>query len=401
MIFYLFLSILILSAISIHLRIVLGMKTSFDKMMFYFLLAVTAHIILAITVKSTPKEFNYIAAPCGLLYGPILYFGFSGLNDRKIKKSQYLIHTIPFLVILSFYAVLLVKTELRIAFRHYFYAALYGTLILSWLCYPLWVIFQKPKEQESYEQNSLLLSVAFILMSQSIYLLLLIRFVIDIKWKLENNSPIYYVFTCLLASVILAYFFLANQLRQKRTFSVSERKANVFSLPSEENIERNSTFSASESKANKSTLPGGEDDESNSRIFSSKKAVEPSAHIPYQKSKIEAEAADRYRALIDEYMQKKPYLKPRFSLEEISGELKIYKHHCSQIFNKEYGMNFSQYINSKRVEHACSLLEQKDLDITMEEIAENCGFNSKASFYRNFTNIKDCTPKQYRRAFMA
>lgn len=51
------------------------------------------------------------------------------------------------------------------------------------------------------------------------------------------------------------------------------------------------------------------------------------------------------------------------------------------------------YLNYYRIERACSQFSIKDLTVT--EIAYNCGFNDSSYFIRTFKRYKGITPKQY------
>lgn len=53
-----------------------------------------------------------------------------------------------------------------------------------------------------------------------------------------------------------------------------------------------------------------------------------------------------------------------------------------------------EYINQFRIERACELIE--NTNYSMEMISAKCGFQSVSTFYRNFKNLKGCTPCQQR-----
>lgn len=58
-------------------------------------------------------------------------------------------------------------------------------------------------------------------------------------------------------------------------------------------------------------------------------------------------------------------------------------------------LNFHTFINQYRVEHAISMMEAKDHQYSLSEIAVTCGFRSSENFSRVFKRIKDCSPSQY------
>lgn len=59
--------------------------------------------------------------------------------------------------------------------------------------------------------------------------------------------------------------------------------------------------------------------------------------------------------------------------------------------------NFRALLAATRVEEACRQLRNPELaDLSIEEIAINCGFLSRQAFYLAFQNIMGMTPRQYR-----
>jgi len=70
-------------------------------------------------------------------------------------------------------------------------------------------------------------------------------------------------------------------------------------------------------------------------------------------------------------------------------------HHFSRFFNKLTGHSFTQFINRVRVAHACKLLSESDKPIT--EIALEVGYNNIANFNRRFLELKNLTPRDYRK----
>lgn len=66
----------------------------------------------------------------------------------------------------------------------------------------------------------------------------------------------------------------------------------------------------------------------------------------------------------------------------------------SRFFRKFMHRTFVDYRNARRVREACRLLEETDLSIT--EIAHECGFNNLANFNRRFLDEKQMPPRRYR-----
>ncbi|WP_159099253.1 MULTISPECIES: helix-turn-helix domain-containing protein [Aquimarina] len=95
--------------------------------------------------------------------------------------------------------------------------------------------------------------------------------------------------------------------------------------------------------------------------------------------------------------EEKIYIDPNLGLENISKRLQISSNYLSQLINKLGGSNFSDYINSYRIEEVKSKLKDPDYDnYTVLGIAMECGFNSKSPFYSAFKKHTGISPKEYR-----
>ena len=66
-------------------------------------------------------------------------------------------------------------------------------------------------------------------------------------------------------------------------------------------------------------------------------------------------------------------------------------------FKKTYRMSFKSFLLKIRVGYACRLLS--DGSLTISEIAYDCGFENMSNFNRQFKNIKDITPSEFRDTF--
>ncbi|WP_109302106.1 helix-turn-helix domain-containing protein [Aquimarina sp. AU474] len=95
--------------------------------------------------------------------------------------------------------------------------------------------------------------------------------------------------------------------------------------------------------------------------------------------------------------EEKIYLDSNLGLENISKRLQISSNYLSQLINKLVGSNFSDYINSHRVEEVKSKLKDPDFsNYTILGIAMESGFNSKSPFYSAFKKHTGISPKEYK-----
>jgi AraC-like DNA-binding protein len=87
-------------------------------------------------------------------------------------------------------------------------------------------------------------------------------------------------------------------------------------------------------------------------------------------------------------------LSEALSLSSTADAIGISRCHLAHLFRKSTGMSVVAYIQMLRCRHAVVLLGQSDLSIA--EIAHECGFESVSYFDRCFTRLYGQTPRQIR-----
>lgn len=86
-------------------------------------------------------------------------------------------------------------------------------------------------------------------------------------------------------------------------------------------------------------------------------------------------------------------LEKPLSLDMLSEIIHINPSYLSKAFKDETGENFSNYLNRKRLEKACSLIESGDMRI--QEISLKVGFNNTNYFIKKFKQMYGTTPGLY------
>jgi AraC-like DNA-binding protein len=95
---------------------------------------------------------------------------------------------------------------------------------------------------------------------------------------------------------------------------------------------------------------------------------------------------------------KKPFLNPELTLDQLALQLSIRPRVLSNIINEELGHNFYDFINRHRIEEASRLLTNpKDRKITVLEVLYEVGFNSKSSFNTMFKKYTGLTPSEFKK----
>lgn len=129
----------------------------------------------------------------------------------------------------------------------------------------------------------------------------------------------------------------------------------------------------------------------NSFNYSSAKRIEaPERPIQSDQNPTEDDAlsADFKRLMND----KKLFLQPNLTLEDVADILHSNKTYVSRMVNNSYGQSFSELMNRMRVDYAKEYI-LSHRSARQSEIARNCGFLSASSFNTVFKKVTGTTPK--------
>lgn len=97
----------------------------------------------------------------------------------------------------------------------------------------------------------------------------------------------------------------------------------------------------------------------------------------------------RFQSLM---MEKKLFLQPKLTLDEVAEELHSNKTYISKLVNNTYNLGFPELINTLRVDYAEQYILSHP-NAKQEEIAANSGFLSASSFNTTFKKVTGVTPK--------
>jgi len=122
--------------------------------------------------------------------------------------------------------------------------------------------------------------------------------------------------------------------------------------------------------------------------------------MKYQKSSLSEENKEMILSKIKKEMETNSYFTNNLaSLSGLSKQINESSHHVSQVINEKLDKNFFELLASYRVEHAKKLIiKDKDSKLTVEELAELVGYNSKSSFNNAFKTITSQTPSEFRKS---
>lgn len=100
----------------------------------------------------------------------------------------------------------------------------------------------------------------------------------------------------------------------------------------------------------------------------------------------------RFHMINERVQSEKLFLDKQLSLKSLAKLFDTNRSDLSACINTYSGVNFNQWINDFRIDY---LLERIYSDEKISKLAEDAGFVSSDSFYRNFKRKTNLTPKEY------
>jgi AraC-like DNA-binding protein len=116
----------------------------------------------------------------------------------------------------------------------------------------------------------------------------------------------------------------------------------------------------------------------------------PASLISTEESKTLSETLSE---LMDE---KQLYLSADLKLGILSAQMGITDKKLSALLNQHMNTTFTDYVNGYRIRHFIREVDNGKLQqLTVSGLMNECGFSSKATFYRAFKKIRGCTPTEW------
>ncbi len=338
--------------LSLHLIYSLKERRAFDWVGVGLLIVAGIHVIHNSIFRSTSVDnvLMFKIAPFEFLYGPLLYL-ICVISDTRKLSYRYLFHFIPFGLACVFYFIIVFDSEKT--YLTLFYDLHDYIVACSWLVYSIaiWIHMALHQDSQHYRSRGLYwIATAGGLSSLTVLVIDVFDADEESKMLLTNLSN-FLLFVPVLITVIFLYLY-------------------YFKLLFLESV--------------------GTDNEITEEKYPS-----------YKSSSLDSSQMEAYAIKITRYLNTEKYLDNTFSLDVLSSHTRIPKHHLSQVFARYFKSNFNKHINLLRIEYACRILENQDFTDNVDNLVERCGFNSKASFYRNFNLIRGCTPLEYRQSRIA
>ena len=120
-------------------------------------------------------------------------------------------------------------------------------------------------------------------------------------------------------------------------------------------------------------------------------------HLRYISSSLSASRKQEIEAILIAYVEtNKPYLHPDLKLNDLAKAIDCSPHDVSQVINQNLKKSFNDFINAYRIEAVKGCLANPAYErYTLLAIGQQCGFRSKASFYRAFKKLTGETPHDF------
>jgi AraC-like DNA-binding protein len=312
------------------------------------------------------------------LYGPLLYLFVHYLaNEIPSFSKKDIIHFIPFLVFLCI-SMLFLFLNKTISNRVGEIAELilFELLIIQVLTYNLIAIYKLRKHHEGILQNYSSLEER------------------DLTWLK--------LFMILLTSIYVLSFFLSHLVlagvKKADDFFIVVQVAITSSIYLMSYRVLSSPHLFTESQ-NGQTDNVEDDPAENKKQKQNESELEAPINERYKKSGLTIVLAQQHLEALKNYMDKeKPYKNPDLNVYILSQKLGISKNHLTEIINEHLKMNFFELINRYRVEEAKQLLANDEFaHLSLNGIASEAGYKSKATFFSNFKKITSHTPQEWKK----
>lgn len=117
----------------------------------------------------------------------------------------------------------------------------------------------------------------------------------------------------------------------------------------------------------------------------------------YKQTLLDREEINKYaKELVQIMMDYKLYLNPDLSLKDLASYLDIPANYMSQLLNQGFNKNFSEYINTFRLnEFKERIVLEENKGLTILAVAYDSGFNSKTVFNTFFKKSEGITPNTF------
>ncbi len=110
----------------------------------------------------------------------------------------------------------------------------------------------------------------------------------------------------------------------------------------------------------------------------------------------EADCIQLAEALATQMREQKLYKNPDLKIADVAEAVGTTPYMMSYLLSQYLNVSYYDYVNEFRVEEFKDLVTHVDLNLyTLPALGEQCGFSSRAAFFRNFKKVTGVTPNEY------
>jgi AraC-like DNA-binding protein len=116
----------------------------------------------------------------------------------------------------------------------------------------------------------------------------------------------------------------------------------------------------------------------------------------YKTSPLTSTVSNSIKLKLDRFMsEQRLYQREDLRLQDIADLLGLHRNQVSQVINENYNLNFFEWVNRYRINHAADMLAVPNCPFTISQVGFESGFNNKVTFYKTFRQYFQCTPLEY------
>ena len=335
-------------------------KTNRSQLIFFLLLTFQMLGLLSAQNGFYPQIFQRINIIYGFAYAPLFYFYTRELlYEKKNSQKHHLIHGVPLLV-----SIIVIFSNITINYFVVYVLYLFITTTYFILSGRLINDFTKI----TLQTRSLINTQRLYLLRWLFGLYLLVLIADIVQFLSENTSFFSYDIPVLKILVFAFVLLLVNLMFYFSVFHATS----LFAISEDEKTFIPDTLILQPEQITVSKTTGN--------------AKEPDPDILIMLEELQ------------KYMQsEKPYLNASLTLKDLGAALNIQPRVLSQMINNYLDTNFSNYINTLRVQEVAERLKNpQDEKETIAEVMYTCGFNTKSAFFTAFKKQFGIAPKQYK-----
>lgn len=315
------------------------------------------------------------------LHGPALWFYIKSLSVTGFRfRPVYLLHLVPFLFFLVVHYVSFISLEhshkVQVVISESFQETLFYKLSvvgigISTLTYYIWGLKQISDRRRRLMSNFSRIDNKDLEWLRILIIVSLVVYSVNVAMF---NLDLFIDIAPYMVLSLVAYSFASIYILVLGFFGLQQDQVFISRAP----------------------LTGGGDSGSPDDEYSGSRDSE-SSQVQADSFGAPDDASSAFVGRLLTIMEKQqPFLDPEITLPKLAAQLQVMPEYLSGILNRQISRSFFDFINRYRVdEFKLQSIAESNRHLSIMGIAYNCGFNSKAAFYRAFRRYEKESPTEY------